>query len=97
MRNGEITTIAGSWSQKANAWVSDTLCITGDCWLEVTLPDKGRLVIKKAEKEEGPYPKALITKWGGPKFRIRMYGTTKGRYIQIHLTEAPDIIQLSSI
>ena len=97
MRNGEITPIDGSWSSEANAWVSDTLCLTGDCWLEITLPDKGRLVIKKSESEDGPWPKALISNWTGPGFRIRMYGTTEGRYVKIYLTTAPTIIQLSNI
>ena len=45
-----IVTINGAWSEQANAWVSETLCLTGDCWLEVELPSKGRLVIKKSEK-----------------------------------------------
>ena len=97
MRNGEITPIDGSWSSEANAWVSDTLCLTGDCWLEITLPDKGRLVIKKSESEDGPWPKALISNWTGPSFRIRMYGTTEGRYVKVYLTAAPTIIQISSI
>lgn len=97
MRNGEITPISGAWSDDANAWVSDKLCLTGDCWLEVALPDKGRVVIKKSENEEGPFPKALISRWGGPKFRIRMYGTTENRYIKVCLTTTPTNIQLSSI
>ena len=97
MRNGEITAINGAWSNKANAWVSDTVCLTGDCWLEVTLPDKGRLVIKKSESEDGPFPKALITNWTGQDFRIRMYGTTENKYIKVCLTITPTIIQLSSI
>ena len=97
MRHGEITTINGAWSEQDNAWVSETLCLTGDCWLEVTLPDKGRLVIKKSETENGPYPKALITKWDGPQFKIRIYGSTEARYIKIYLTDTPTTIQLASI
>ena len=97
MRNGEITPINGSWSSEANAWVSDTLCLTGDCWLEITLPDKGRLVIKKSESEDGPFPKALISNWTGNTFRIRIYGTTEKRYVKVCLTSAPTTIQISSI
>lgn len=97
MRNGEITPISGAWSEDANAWVSEVLCMTGDCWLEVKLPDNGRLVIKKAESAEGPWPKALISSWSGPEFRIRVYGTTEGRYIQICLTDTPTTIQFSNI
>ena len=93
----EITTLHGAWSDEANAWVSDTIELTGDSWLEVTLPDKGRLVIKKSESVDGPWPKALITPWTGPDFRIRLYGTTEKRYIQIHLTEEPTKIQLANI
>ncbi len=97
MRNGEITPINGAWSQPDNAWVSDTMHLTGDSWLEITLPDKGRLVIKKSETADGPWPKAFISKWTGQKFRIRMYGTTEGRYVRIYLTTTPDEIQLSGI
>ena len=97
MRNGEITPVNGSWSEEANAWVSDTLCLTGDCWLEITLPDKGRLVIKKSESENGPFPKALISNWTGANFRIRMYGATENRYVKVCLTATPEIIQISSI
>lgn len=92
-----ITTINGAWSEQANAWVSETLCLTGDCWLEVELPSKGRLVIKKSETANGPWPKALITPWSGPKFRIRVHGSTEARYIQIHLTEIPNTIQYANI
>jgi hypothetical protein len=96
MRNGEITTINGAWSEESNAWVSEIWCLTGDCWLEVTLPDKGRLVIKKAETLDGPWPKAKITPWSGPEFRIRIYGSTKYRYVRIYLTEEPTMIQFAN-
>jgi hypothetical protein len=92
-----ITTIQGSWSDEANGWVSETLQMTGDAWLEIKLPDKGRVVIKKAESQDGPYPKALITKWGGPSFRIRIYGSTSARYIKIITTETPNTIQYANI
>ena len=109
----EITTIQGAWSDEANGWVSETLELTGDAWLEVELPSKGRLVIKKAEQIEGPYPKALITRWAGPKFRIRIHhgraeathGTAEydhlaaghNRYIRIITTETPTTIQYANI
>lgn len=97
MRNGEITTINGAWSEQEQAWVSETLCLTGDSWLEATLPDKGRMVIRKSETENGPFPKALITPWTGADFRIRIYGSTEARYIKIYLTKEPTTIQLASI
>lgn len=93
----EITTIQGAWSDEANGWQSDTLKLTGDAWLEMELPEKGRLVIKKAEQIEGPYPKALITKWGGPKFRIRIYGCTEDRYVKIITSVTPTTIQIANI
>ena len=96
MRNGEITTINGAWSEEENAWVSDVWCLTGDCWLEVVMPDKARLVVKKAETLDGPWPKAMITKWGGPEFRIRIYGSTKYRYVRIYLTDTPTRIQFAN-
>jgi hypothetical protein len=97
MRNGEIRTVNGAWSEEENAWVSETLFLTGDCWLEVTLADKGRMVIKKAEKEEGPWPKCLTTPWTGKEMRIRIYGSTKYRYIRIYLTDIPERIQIAGI
>ena len=92
-----ITTIQGAWSDEDNAWVSETLQLTGDAWLEVELPSKGRMVIKKAEQLEGPWPKALKTPWTQGKFRIRIYGTTKWKYIRIYLTETPKTIQYANI
>lgn len=97
----ELTTITGAYSAEANGWVSDIVTLTGDCYLEVTLPGKGRVVIKKAETIDGPYPKALITKWGGPDFRIRiLHGKNEkdeSRYIRVITTETPDTIQLAKI
>lgn len=93
----EMLTINGAWSLQDNAWVSETLCIASDCWLEVTLPKKGRLVIKKSETEDGPWPKALITNWKGPEFRVKIYGTTERRYIRIYLTETPTRIEYAYI
>lgn len=93
----EITTIQGAWSDEANAWVSEILELTGDTYLEVSLPTKGRLVIKKSESIDGPYPKALITPWTGPEFRIRLYGTTERRYIKVAITETPNRIQFANI
>lgn len=98
----EITTIQGAWSDEANGWVSEILELTGDAWLEVELPAKGRLVIKKAVtsgKADGTpaWPKALITKWAGPKFRIRLYGSTPARCIKIITTETPITIQYANI
>ena len=102
----EITTINGAYSEEANGWVSDVLTLTGDAWLEVELPTKGRLVIKKAEptdtSTDSPnsfiWPKALITPWDGPKFRIRLLlGTTNARHIKIITTETPKSIQYANI
>jgi hypothetical protein len=95
-RNGEITTINGAWSEEENAWVSDVWYLTGDCWLEVTLPGKGRIVIEKSETADGPWPKCLKSGWTGPEFRIRIYGSTKYRYVKIFLTEEPERIQFSN-
>lgn len=92
-----IQDISGAWSEEANAWVSEILELTGDTYLEVSLPTKGRLVIKKSESIDGPYPKALITPWTGPEFRIRLYGTTEQRYIKVAITETPNRIQFANI
>lgn len=92
-----IRTIHGEWSDDANGWVSEVIEMTGDAWLEVELPSKGRIVIKKAETIDGPYPKALITKWDGPIFKIRIYGSTEHRYIRIITTETPNSICYANI
>ena len=93
----QITTITGSYSEKENGWVSDIIKLTGDALLDIELPSEGMVVIKKAEKIQGPYPKALITKWAGPKFRIKLYGNTPARYIKIITTETPNMIQYANI
>lgn len=92
-----MTPISGAYDTDVNGWVSETLCLSGDSWLEITLPSKGRVVIKKSESSDGPFPKALISKWGGPDFRIRIYGTTEDRYIKIITTETPNTIQYANI
>ena len=93
----QITTITGSYSEKENGWVSNIVKLTGDVLLDIELPSEGMVVIKKAEKIQGPYPKALITKWSGPKFRIKLYGSTPARYIKIITTETPNTIQYANI
>ena len=96
MRHGEITPIDGAWSEQEHAWLSEPVLLGGDCWLEVTLPDKGRMIIKKSETSSGVYARALISPWTGPDFRIRIYGSTKYRYIIICLTDTPDSIGIAS-
>lgn len=96
MRLGELKTINGAWSDDENAWVSETWFLTGDCWLEVTMPGKSRMVIKKAETPEGPWPKCLKSTWTGPEYRIRIYGSTKYKYVKIFLTEEPLRIEFAN-
>lgn len=101
----EITTINGSWSDDANGWVSDDVELTGDCWLEILLPGKGRLVIKAAVDNGSRtiWPKALITRWAGPEFRIRVILSDesalqcKCRKIRIITTTEPERIQYANI
>lgn len=92
----ESRTITGAWNEECNAWVSDELCLSGNAVLDVTLPQKGRLVIKQLE-DNGRWPKALVTKWCGPCMRIRIFGATYSRYIKIFLTEEPQKIILTNI
>lgn len=101
-----MTTVHGAWSDEANGWVSEVLELTGDAWLEVELPQKGRVVIKKAETMDGPWPKALITKWAGPEFRVRLfhgvdrfYGSNGvcGRYVKIVTTDIPKRIEMVNV
>lgn len=106
----EVIPITGADSATANGWVSDLIALTGDAYLEVTLRSKGRVIIKKGESADGPFPKALITPWAGPEFRIRIHhGKTEPppqnpdgdqghkRYIIIFTSETPDTIQLAKI
>lgn len=92
----QMVNITGGYSTEENAWVSDTLTLTGDCWLEVELPSKGYVVIKKQESD-GRWPCALVSPYSGPKFRIRLYGSTKGSKIRIFLTDTPNRIQYANI
>ena len=106
----EVIPITGAYSVDANGWVSDLIALTGDTYLEVTLPSKGRVIIKKSETPDGPFPKALITPWAGPEFRIRIHhGKAEPppqnppedqghyRYIRIFTSETPTTIQLAKI
>ena len=77
--------------------MSETIHLSGDIWLDITLPSKGRLVIKKSETKEGPWPMSLISPWTGPDFKIRVYGETKGRYIRLYLTQKPKTISYVNI
>ena len=95
-RYGELTTINGAWSEEENAWVSTVWELTGDCWLEVTMPGKSRMIIRKAETENGPWPKCLKSTWTGPEYRIRIYGSTKYRFVKIYLTDTPLRIQFAN-
>ena len=103
-----MTTINGAYSLDANGWVSETLELTGNAILEVLLPGKGRVVIKKSETRDGPWPKCLITKWAGPLFRFRLlHGRDKqpssenpgghNRFVKIITTETPIRIQYANI
>lgn len=96
----EMRTIQGGWSDEDNGWVSEVIEMTGDAWLEVELPAKGRVVIKKAENMSGPWPKALITKWDGPLFKIRVvHGADRshGRFIKVITTDIPKRIEYANI
>jgi hypothetical protein len=100
----EVITIQGAWSDEANGWESEVLTIRGDAYLEVTLPGKGHLVIKKAVPsghcgctESVTWPKALITPWTGPDFKIRLYGSTEHQHIKIITTDTPKSIHYAYI
>ena len=93
----EIIAVQGSWSAEDRAWVSDVIPITGSIHLEVELPKKGRMVIKKSNTPEGPWPKALISPWTGPDFKIRIHRSYEQQYIKIYLTSTPITIQYAYI
>lgn len=93
----EARTIAGQWDDRERAWVSETLQLTGDCWVEISLGAKGRLLVRKSENTDGPWPKALVSEWTGPEFRIRMYGGTKYRFVRLYLTRVPERAEVVNI
>lgn len=92
-----MVTVNGEWSDEANAWVSENIQLTGNITLEVDLGEKGIVVIKKAETLEGKWPKAYISGWEGPEFKIKVYGSTKAKYIRIETTTTPETIQYANI
>lgn len=89
--------ISGQWSDEEKGWVSDILRIEGNCWLHIVLPYRGIVVIKKSESLDGPWPKALVTGWDGEEYGIKIYGSTKGKYIKIVTTEIPKSINIAYI
>lgn len=89
--------VKGQWSNEEKGWVSETLCIKGNCWLHIILPFRGIVVIKKSESLDGPWPKALVTDWDGEEYGIKIYGSTKNRYIRIYTTEIPKSINIAYI
>ncbi len=91
------TTINGAWSAQENAWVSETICLTGNSFLNVKLATKGRMILRKSETSDGPWPKVLSSPWTGPDFNIRIFGSTKGRYLKIYLTSTPTEITIANI
>lgn len=91
------TVITGAWDDGANAWVSDPIELRYDSWLEISLPSKGRLVIKQANSADGPWPKALTTGWVGPEIRTHIYGSTDGTLLKFCLTDTPKRIELIRI
>lgn len=93
----QITNISGSWSDRDNAWVSEALQLSDESFLEVEFEQNGIVVIKLSDTQNGPWPKAYISKWRGPKQQVRLYGTTKDRYIKVFLSRIPKSVQLSSI
>ena len=95
-QNGQPPQITGAWNAEENAWVSTVQRLTGDTYLEVTMNGKSRMVIRKAETPDGPWPKCLKSTWTGPKYKIRIYGSTKYRYIKIYLTSNPVSISFSN-
>lgn len=88
--------VTGSWNEDANAWISDVVELHTDCYLEIDLPSKGRLVVKKAETIDSPWPKAMVSKWAD-QIRLRIYGSTEGALLKFCLTDTPKRIQLFKI
>lgn len=97
MTQQDTITINGQWSDTDNAWVSEVIELTGSIYLEISLNEKGRCVIKKSNTIEGPWPKALISSWTGPDFKIRVLPSTDRQYIKIYLTSEPNNIHYAYI
>lgn len=71
-----------------NAYTTQPILLTGDAFLTLSLPERGRLAIRKSNTGERPWPIVLMS----PKnkdYQIRIYGQTRGKYIKIQTTHAP--------
>lgn len=90
-------TLEFQYSEAFNAYRSDIIPLTGDCYLTVTLPSRGRLAIRKANSISGPWPVVLMSPHTGPDFEIRIYGETYGKYIRIETTHQPIKAEITPI
>lgn len=84
-----------TYSSESNSWTTGVVELTGDCWLRVVLPGKGRLAIRHLYK--GQWPIVLMSPYTGPDFEIRIYGKTMGGQIIIETTRKPISGELDAI
>ena len=92
-----IRSIGFSFDEEANSWRSGDIRLTGDCYLSVTLPERGRLAIRKFNSTDAPKPVVLMSPHTGPDFEIRIYGESAGKYIRIETTAQPTKAELTPI
>ena len=72
----------------ANSYSSGPIQLTGDAYLCVTLPTKGRIVIRKSNTGRAPWPIVLASPIE-QDFQIHLYGKTKYKHIIVEATHNP--------
>ena len=85
------------FSSTANGYVSPVIELSGDTYLILSLERKGRVAVKKANSPEGPFPKIFVSPVAGPEFRLRLYGETQGKVIQVITTDPVVSCQIHNV
>ena len=86
-----------NYSDLTNSFVSPDITLSGECILRLTLPEKGRLAIRKANAPTAPWPIVLMSPHTGPDFYIHIYGETQGKLIRIETTHEPSLAEIDNI
>lgn len=77
------------YDEGENGWVSEEMVLTGETFLALSLPDRGRVCLRKSNSADGPWPIILMSPHTGPDFRIHLFGQAKGKHIKVLCTDAP--------
>ena len=84
------------WNGFSNSFRTEVISLLGDCFLRLSLPERGRVAIRKANSPGGPWPVVLMSPVN-TDFEIRIYGETAGKFIRIETTAMPSSCELIPI